>query len=154
VFVDNSGQVIKIPRYCQAMAKIMRDGQAHPSNSRFLHVDEVGTLKGFDSQVFQAVSKVSLKPLSLSHMPNAQGLDRGVVDPVEALIGTETKEQLHQALGTLTKEEQIIAELRFGLSGAEEKTFREIGEAIGCSEPTAFRKVNALLLKLRIILPH
>ena len=60
-----------------------------------------------------------------------------------------SREQLQQALATLTPREKKVITLRFGLDGDEPLTLREIGEAVGVSRERARQIEEEALEKLR-----
>jgi len=60
-----------------------------------------------------------------------------------------SREQLQEALATLAPRERKVITLRFGLSGDEPLTLREIGEAVGVSRERARQIEEEALEKLR-----
>ena len=157
-FISESGHLIKVPGDRQSTLRALSEGRADASNSRFLRVDEVAAEKGLDADLSEALGRLSTRYVSLGMYADTQDLaNSGRVetsDPADPLIVQERKEQFYRVIRSLTKEEQLIVGLRFGLNGNEEKTFREIGEELGFSEPTAFRKVGAVMAKLQIQMAH
>lgn len=157
-FISESGRLIRVPGEHQATLRAMSQGRADAINSRFLRVDEVAAERGLESELSEALGRLSTKYVSLGMYADTKDVaDNGRVetsDPADTLIAKERKEQFYRVIRSLTKEEQLIVGLRFGLNGNEEKTLREIGEELGVSEPTAFRKVGAVLAKLQIHMAH
>lgn len=152
-FIRVAGQLVRVPESCSQAARRMRNGKASEDNTRFLKPDEVGARMGLDSSNAQAIGRLSLPPRSLSSMswddmPSSRR-SAGSQSPLNELEARESQERLRGALGALREEDRLALELRFGVGTGQEKTFKEIGDALGCSEPTAFRRVAVALSRLR-----
>ena len=59
------------------------------------------------------------------------------------------KELLMNAVSKLSDRERIIMELRFGLSGAEEKTQKEVADMLGISQSYISRLEKKIIFRLR-----
>lgn len=59
------------------------------------------------------------------------------------------KELLMKAVGNLSDRERIIMELRFGLSGSEEKTQKEVADMLGISQSYISRLEKKIIYRLR-----
>ncbi len=78
----------------------------------------------------------------------------GTADVEENIIQEVLEREVYDLLEKLPEKERKVIELRFGLSGEEPKTLREIGEALGVSrervrqlETRALRKLRSLAMK-------
>ncbi len=78
----------------------------------------------------------------------------GTADVEENIIQEVLEKEVYDLLEKLPEKERRVIELRFGLSGEEPKTLREIGEALGVSrervrqlETRALRKLRSLAMK-------
>ena len=103
------------------------------------------------------IQKISLEPVSLetpigeeedSHLGDFIQ-DDNVPVPAEAAAFTLLREQLDEALGTLTEREQKVLKLRFGLEDGRARTLEEVGkefkvtrERIRQIEAKALRKLR------------
>ena len=89
--------------------------------------------------------------------------DRAVISPAEAVINVNLKEQTANVLHTLTRREEKIIKMRFGLEDGSEHTLEEVGrwfavtrERIRQIEATALRKLRhpSRSRKLRLFLDN
>ena len=73
---------------------------------------------------------------------------RGILQNSNAIYQAEN-ELLKEALKRLNGREREIMELRYGLSGGEEKTQREVADMLGISQSYISRLEKRILLRLR-----
>ena len=87
--------------------------------------------------------------------------DRSAISPAEAVINVNLKEQTARVLGTLTRREEKIIKMRFGLEDGSEHTLEEVGQSFALTrerirqiEARALRKLRypARSLKLKSFL--
>lgn len=99
-------------------------------------------------------SEISLEePLNVDYegnellMSDILGTDPDLVS--KNLETTVEKQLLWQALGKLNKREREIMKMRFGLSGAEEKTQKEVADMIGISQSYISRLEKKIIGRLK-----
>jgi len=89
--------------------------------------------------------------------------DRAVISPAEAVINVNLKEQTANVLHTLTRREEKIIKMRFGLEDGSEHTLEEVGQCFALTrerirqiEARALRKLRhpARSLKLKSFLDY
>ena len=75
--------------------------------------------------------------------------DRTVISPAEAVINVNLKEQTAKVLRTLTRREEKVIKMRFGLEDGSEHTLEEVGQCFAVTrerirqiEATALRKLR------------
>jgi len=75
--------------------------------------------------------------------------DRTVISPAEAVINVNLKEQTANVLHTLTRREEKVIKMRFGLEDGSEHTLEEVGQCFAVTrerirqiEATALRKLR------------
>ncbi len=73
----------------------------------------------------------------------------GTEDVEKKIIEESLKKEVRQLLDKLPEKERKVIELRFGLSGEEPKTLREIGEILGISRERTRQLENRALRRLR-----
>ncbi len=66
-----------------------------------------------------------------------------------SLEADEDKRMIHGALRQLSKREQMIIDLRFGITGGEEKTQKEVADLLGISQSYISRLEKKIILQLR-----
>lgn len=99
-------------------------------------------------------SEISLEePLNVDYegnellMSDILGTDPDLVS--KNLETTVEKQLLWQALGKLSKREREIMQMRFGLSGTEEKTQKEVADTIGISQSYISRLEKKIICRLK-----
>ena len=155
-FMHNKSLVIQIPNSHRKTLRIEHQGAADQTNNRFLRLDEIAEQMGVAPEIATALGYLTA-PLGRLAVKDAVAVSGGASwkerSPLSALERAESTEDLHRALNQLPEKERSAISLRFGLGNTEEKTFREIAEHLGCSEPTAYRLVNEALGMLRRRMP-
>jgi RNA polymerase primary sigma factor len=100
------------------------------------------------------VLKIAQEPISLetpigeeedSHLGDFIE-DKGVVSPVESIIGLSLREQTNKVLNTLTPREEKVLRLRFGLSDGCEHTLEEVGQDFAVTRER-IRQIEAKALR-------
>jgi RNA polymerase primary sigma factor len=72
--------------------------------------------------------------------------DAGAVSPVDVAIHSAMRDQLDDALATLTSRERRVLELRFGLEDGQTRTLEEVGREFGVTRER-IRQVEGLALR-------
>ncbi len=89
--------------------------------------------------------------------------DQAVISPAQAIINVNLKEQTANVLHTLTRREEKVIKMRFGLEDGSEHTLEEVGQCFAVTrerirqiEATALRKLRhpARSLKLKSFLEY
>jgi RNA polymerase primary sigma factor len=75
--------------------------------------------------------------------------DVGAAAPMEGVTRSMLKEDLLDALGTLSQREREVIKLRFGLEDGEEKTLEQIGQQFGVTRERIRQLEAKALRKLR-----
>ena len=71
-------------------------------------------------------------------------------DSVQRPMEDDAERQLlHEAIAQLDERERAIVELRFGLSGAPERTQKEVADQMGISQSYISRLEKRIMLRLR-----
>ena len=100
------------------------------------------------------VLKIAQEPISLetpigeeegSHLGDFIE-DKGVISPIEAVIGMNLSGQTEQVLETLTEREQKILKLRFGLGDGRDHTLEEVGQQFAVTRER-IRQIEAKALR-------
>ena len=72
--------------------------------------------------------------------------DRAVISPAEAVINVNLKEQTANVLRTLTRREEKIIKMRFGLEDGSEHTLEEVGQSFALTRER-IRQIEARALR-------
>ena len=103
------------------------------------------------------VLKVRQAPISLETPIGEEGdshlsefiEDHAVISPAETIINRDLKDQTANALRTLTRREEKVIKMRFGLEDGSEHTLEEVGQCFAVTRER-IRQIEAkALLKLR-----
>ncbi len=117
------------------------------------------------------VLKIRQEPISLETPIGDEGdahlgefiEDQAVISPAQAIINVNLKEQTANVLHTLTRREEKVIKMRFGLEDGSEHTLEEVGQCFAVTrerirqiEATALRKLRhpARSLKLKSFLEY
>ena len=118
---------------------------------------EIGKQMDIPAAKVRKVLKIMQAPISLETPFGEEGdshlsdfiADRASVSPAEAVINVSLKEQTAHVLHTLTRREEKIMKMRFGLEDGSEHTLEEVGlefavtrERIRQIEAKALRKLR------------
>ena len=97
---------------------------------------EIGDKMGLSSEKVREIVKVAQLPISLelpmgeeedSHLGDFIE-DRNAMPPVDAASKQLLKEQIDEVLSSLTRREQRVLQLRFGLEDGRSRTLEEVGQ--------------------------
>jgi RNA polymerase primary sigma factor len=100
------------------------------------------------------IIRISQEPMSLSTpVGNEENStlgdfieDDNIPGPAEVASGELLREQVHSALGQLSKREQEVLEMRFGLKDGQSHTLEEVGQAFGVTRER-IRQIEAKALR-------
>ncbi len=125
--VETINKLIRVQR------QLLQDAGREPTP------EEIGAEMGISPQRVREIMKMSQDPVSLENPVGDEGdsqlgdfvEDERAVVPLEAVGEVMQREQLTAVLGTLTRRERKVIELRFGLSGGHPRTLEEVGQEFG-----------------------
>jgi RNA polymerase primary sigma factor len=83
-------------------------------------------------------------PQHLAQIPDARA-----ADPLKRMLNREKRRRVHRALRLLSRAEERVIRLRFGMDGDEPMSLRRIGEACGLSHERVRQIQRAAIRKLR-----
>lgn len=142
---------IRIPGHLQQIARQMHQGMS--DGDRFLRPSEIATMHGLAADNATALERLIHPTVPILETDSFQSehshTHRAQISAEHILEHNEERERLLRTVSALPKEEATAISLRYGLTGSDEKTFREIGKALRISEASAFRVVNLALRKLK-----
>jgi RNA polymerase sigma factor (sigma-70 family) len=153
--IYNQSRTVRVPAYIQKAMKKIRDA----SNGRmFSHADvnRLSKESGVSPDLIRTAISGNRYTLSLNRSINADGSP--MMDLVEAEndsedpdFSEEKKLSIHlaDAVSRLSGREQVVLEMRFGLSGTSLHTLSEVGERLGVSLERVRQIQKAALEKIR-----
>ena len=141
----------KINRLFRANRELFRELGREPSS------EEMAKRMGLSVNKFRELKEVVQEPISLatpvgvdqdSHLGEFIE-DKTLVSPCDVVIDMNLKEQTASVLKTLTRREEKVLKMRFGLEDGEPHTLAEVGRAIGLTRER-IRQIEAEVVgKLR-----
>jgi RNA polymerase primary sigma factor len=157
--IADQARTIRIPvhmvetinRYVRTSRRLLQDLGREPT------AEEIGAEMQITAEKVREIMKVSQEPVSLetpigeeddSHLGDFIE-DRQALPPLEAATNQILKEQVGEVLDTLTRREQDVLRLRYGLVDGRSRTLEEVGrefrvtrERIRQIEAKALRKLR------------
>ena len=115
---------------------------------------EIGLKLGISSEKVREIVKVAQLPISLelpmgeeedSHLGDFIE-DRNAMPPVDAASKQLLKEQIDEVLSSLTRREQRVLQLRFGLEDGRSRTLEEVGQEFNVTRER-IRQIEAKALR-------
>jgi len=160
--VSNQVRVVRVPEHVwEAAAKLRR------AESRLLERlgreptnEELAAELRLEPARVSQIRTATLRPVSL-HAPVDDGSsadllemlrDENAVAPDQQYAEFALAETLRSLLDRLTPRERTVIGLRFGMDGDAEKSFSEVGDALGIARQRAHQIEQAALRKLRRML--
>ena len=140
--VENINKLVRVQR--QLLQKLGREPSA----------DEIAAEMKIPVERVREILKISQEPVSLetpigeeedSHLGDFIQDDNGPV-PFDATVSSLLKEQITEALGTLTDREQKVLRLRFGLDDGRARTLEEVGKEFNVTRER-IRQIEAKALR-------
>lgn len=118
--------------------------------------EELAATLGLPVRQVAELLDMTKEPLSLDAPRSAESDARlldGVADPgtpdgLAQALGKQQTELARRLLGSLTRREQEMLRMRFGLNGSDEYTLEEIGAAFSVTRERARQIIGAALVKL------
>ena len=121
--------------------------------------EQIAAEMGTTPQKVRQVLKISQEPMSLESPIGEEGdsqlgdfiVDDEAVVPLQAVSEIMQREELSQVLGTLTRRERKVIELRFGLKDGHPRTLEEVGQQFGLTRERIRQIEGKTLAKLKSI---
>ncbi len=157
--IADQARTIRIPvhmvetinRVLKTSRRLMQDLSREPTP------EELGEAIGMPADKVREILKISQEPISLetpigeeedSHLGDFIE-DSKAVAPPEAASHHLLKEQICSVLGSLTKRERKVLQLRFGLEDGRSRTLEEVGREFGVTRERIRQIETKALRKLR-----
>jgi RNA polymerase primary sigma factor len=120
-------------------------------------LEEVAEKMGISLDKVQKILKIIKKPISLETPVGDEENsrlgdlieDREVISPQEAAINSNMAKQIQKVLSTLTKREEKILRMRFGIGEKHDHTLEEVGQDFDLSRERIRQIEDKALSKLR-----
>jgi RNA polymerase primary sigma factor len=118
---------------------------------------EIGARMDLSASKVRKIMKIAQEPISLetpigeeedSHLGDFIE-DRSAVSPMDAVIGTNLREQTSQVLKSLTPREELVLRMRFGVGEGSEHTLEEVGRSFNVTRERIRQIESKALRKLR-----
>jgi len=156
--IADQARTIRIPVHMvetiNKMARIQR--QLHQDLGREAAPDEIAAEMGLSPERVAEIQRIAQEPVSLQSPIGEEDSDLGdfiedadAVVPMEAAAFIMLQDQLEQVLDNLTRREQRIIQLRFGLTDGHPRTLEEVGREFGVTRERIRQIESKTLAKLR-----
>ena len=126
-------------------------------NGREPTLEEIAEKMGTSLEKLQKILKIIKKPISLETPVGDEEdsrlgdliEDREVISPQEAAINSNMAKQIQKVLSTLTKREEKILRMRFGIEEKKDHTLEEVGQVFDLSRERIRQIEDKALGKLK-----
>ena len=126
-------------------------------NGREPTLDEIAEEMGMSLEKIQRVLKITKKPISIETPIGEEEdsrlgdllEDKEVISPQEAAINSDMAKQIQKVLSTLTKREEKILRMRFGIEEKKDHTLEEVGQDFDLSRERIRQIEDKALGKLK-----
>jgi RNA polymerase primary sigma factor len=126
-------------------------------NGREPTLDEIAEEMGMSLEKIQRVLKITKKPISIETPIGEEEdsrlgdllEDKEVISPQEAAINSDMAKQIQKVLSTLTKREEKILRMRFGIEEKKDHTLEEVGQDFDLSRERIRQIEDKALRKLK-----
>jgi RNA polymerase primary sigma factor len=157
--IADQARTIRIPVHMvETINRVMRTSRRLMQElSREPSPDELGQAVGMPADKVREILKISQEPISLetpigeeedSHLGDFIE-DAKAIAPSDAASHHLLKEQICSVLGSLTKRERKVLQLRFGLEDGRSRTLEEVGREFGVTRERIRQIETKALRKLR-----
>ena len=154
--VYDQARTIRVPVHMiEAASKIMRTSQQMLSEiGREPTPEELAEKLGMPLEKVRKTLKIAKEPLSTETPVGDENdmhlgdliEDRNAVTPIDAAIGSNLRDTIGEALGSLSPREERVIRLRFGLGATGEHTLEEVGNSFHVSRER-IRQIEAKALR-------
>jgi len=157
--IADQARTIRIPVHMiETINKLTRTSRALVQElGREPNAEEIAERMDMPVSKVRKIMKIAQEPISLetpigeeedSHLGDFIE-DRGVVSPIDHVIGANLKEQTNKVLRTLTPREEQVLKMRFGVGDGSEHTLEEVGRSFNVTRERIRQIESKALRKLR-----
>ena len=156
--IADQARTIRVPVHMvetiNKLARIQR--QLHQDLGREATPEEIAAEMGIEPDRVADIQRIALEPVSLQSPIGEEESDLGdfiedadAVVPIEAAAFIMLQDQLERVLDELSRREQRIIQLRFGLTDGHPRTLEEVGREFGVTRERIRQIESKTLAKLR-----
>jgi RNA polymerase primary sigma factor len=156
--IADQARTIRVPVHMvETINKMVRvQRQLHQELGREATPGEIAAEMGIEPDRVADIQRIAQEPVSLQSPIGEEESDLGdfiedadAVVPIEAAAFIMLQDQLERVLDELTKREQRIIQLRFGLTDGHPRTLEEVGREFGVTRERIRQIESKTLAKLR-----
>jgi RNA polymerase primary sigma factor len=156
--IADQARTIRVPVHMvetiNKLARVQR--QLHQDLGREATPDEIAAEMGIEPERVADIQRIAQEPVSLQSPIGEEESDLGdfiedadAVVPIEAAAFIMLQDQLERVLDELSRREQRIIQLRFGLTDGHPRTLEEVGREFGVTRERIRQIESKTLAKLR-----
>ena len=156
--IADQARTIRVPVHMvetiNKLARVQR--QLHQDLGREATPDEIAAEMGIEPDRVADIQRIAQEPVSLQSPIGEEESDLGdfiedadAVVPIEAAAFIMLQDQLERVLDQLSRREQRIIQLRFGLTDGHPRTLEEVGREFGVTRERIRQIESKTLAKLR-----
>jgi RNA polymerase primary sigma factor len=156
--IADQARTIRVPVHMvetiNKLARVQR--QLHQDLGREATPDEIAAEMGIEPERVADIQRIAQEPVSLQSPIGEEESDLGdfiedadAVVPIEAAAFIMLQDQLERVLDDLSRREQRIIQLRFGLTDGHPRTLEEVGREFGVTRERIRQIESKTLAKLR-----
>jgi RNA polymerase primary sigma factor len=156
--IADQARTIRVPVHMvetiNKLARVQR--QLHQDLGREATPDEIAAEMGIEPERVADIQRIAQEPVSLQAPIGEEESDLGdfiedadAVVPIEAAAFIMLQDQLERVLDDLSRREQRIIQLRFGLTDGHPRTLEEVGREFGVTRERIRQIESKTLAKLR-----
>jgi RNA polymerase primary sigma factor len=156
--IADQARTIRVPVHMvetiNKLARVQR--QLHQDLGREATPEEIAAEMGIEPDRVADIQRIAQEPVSLQSPIGEEESDLGdfiedadAVVPIEAAAFIMLQDQLERVLDDLSKREQRIIQLRFGLTDGHPRTLEEVGREFGVTRERIRQIESKTLAKLR-----
>ncbi len=156
--IADQARTIRVPVHMvetiNKLARVQR--QLHQELGREATPEEIAAEMGIEPERVADIQRIAQEPVSLQSPIGEEESDLGdfiedadAVVPIEAAAFIMLQDQLERVLDELSRREQRIIQLRFGLTDGHPRTLEEVGREFGVTRERIRQIESKTLAKLR-----
>ena len=156
--IADQARTIRVPVHMvetiNKLARVQR--QLHQDLGREATPEEIAAEMGIEPERVADIQRIAQEPVSLQSPIGEEESDLGdfiedadAVVPIEAAAFIMLQDQLERVLDDLSRREQRIIQLRFGLTDGHPRTLEEVGREFGVTRERIRQIESKTLAKLR-----